>query len=71
MTQGTPDTNISTEHQKEGDALRPSDTLDRGQANEEDEGAPQARPGADPAFGRSTIDTPHPDDKLSREEPSK
>lgn len=33
MTQGTPDTNISTEHQKEGDALKPSDTLDRGQTN--------------------------------------
>jgi len=27
--------NLSTEHQKEGDARRPSDTLDRGQKNEQ------------------------------------
>jgi hypothetical protein len=27
--------NISTEHQKEGDARRPSDTLDKGQPSEE------------------------------------
>lgn len=27
--------NISTEHQKEGDARRPSDTLDKGQSNEQ------------------------------------
>jgi hypothetical protein len=27
--------NISTEHQKEGDAHRPSDTLDKGQPNEQ------------------------------------
>lgn len=26
---GTPQHNLSTEHQKEGDATRPSDTLDR------------------------------------------
>lgn len=38
----TPDRNISTEHQKEGDARRPSDTLNReqtdvqGQENVED-----------------------------------
>ncbi|OWK28745.1 hypothetical protein [Sphingomonas dokdonensis] len=35
---GTTDTtrsNISTEHQKEGDARRPSDTLDKGQPNEQ------------------------------------
>lgn len=28
---GTNETNLSTEHQREGDARRPSDTLDRGQ----------------------------------------
>lgn len=27
--------NLSTEHQREGDARRPSDTLDKGQPNEE------------------------------------
>ena len=30
--------NISTEHQEEGDAKRPSDTLDRDQAPPEDDG---------------------------------
>ena len=27
--------NLSTEHQKDGDAMRPSDTLDQGQHNEQ------------------------------------
>lgn len=27
--------NLSTEHQKEGDAMRPSETLDKGQKNEQ------------------------------------
>ncbi|WP_197420625.1 hypothetical protein [Sphingomonas sp. CCH5-D11] len=27
--------NLSTEHQKEGDAMRPSDTLDKGQPNKQ------------------------------------
>ncbi|ONF96954.1 hypothetical protein [Sphingomonas jeddahensis] len=27
--------NLSTEHQKDGDAMRPSDTLDKGQGNEQ------------------------------------
>ena len=27
--------NLSTEHQRDGDARRPSDTLDKGQPNEE------------------------------------
>lgn len=27
--------NLSTEHQREGDARRPSDTLDKGQPNDE------------------------------------
>lgn len=30
-TETQPDPNISTEHQRDGDARRPSDTLDRGQ----------------------------------------
>ena len=34
-TEETRDPNISTEHQRDGDARRPSDTLDRGQPNEE------------------------------------
>ncbi|THD36408.1 MAG: hypothetical protein E7773_07655 [Sphingomonas sp.] len=35
----TPDSaNISTEHQEEGDARRPSDTLDRDQPPPEDDG---------------------------------
>ena len=33
-TQTQPDPNISTEHQREGDARRPSDSLDRGQTND-------------------------------------
>ncbi|WP_448658948.1 hypothetical protein ACPVPU_00480 [Sphingomonas sp. CJ99] len=35
-TQGAP--NISTEHQRPGDAGMPSDTLDRGRPQEEDDG---------------------------------
>lgn len=34
-TTETRDPNLSTEHQKPGDARRPSDTLDRGQHDEE------------------------------------
>ncbi|WP_375421819.1 hypothetical protein [uncultured Sphingomonas sp.] len=32
--------NLSTEHQRDGDAQRPSDTLDRGQTSEEGRDAP-------------------------------
>lgn len=32
---GTSASNISTEHQRKGDALKPSDTLDKGQPQEE------------------------------------
>jgi hypothetical protein len=35
VTTETERPNLSTEHQKKGDALRPSDTLDKGQKNEE------------------------------------
>jgi hypothetical protein len=34
-TNETRDPNLSTEHQKSGDARRPSDTLDKDQPNEE------------------------------------
>ena len=34
-TTETQDPNLSTEHQQHGDARRPSDTLDKGQPNEE------------------------------------
>ncbi len=34
---GTKDANLSTEHQREGDARLPSDTLDRGQPTTEGE----------------------------------
>jgi hypothetical protein len=34
-TTGGRSTNLSTEHQKEGDARQPGDTLDRGQGNKE------------------------------------
>lgn len=38
------DTNLSTEHQNEGDALRPSDTLDRRQPeNSEGQDAPKRK----------------------------
>jgi hypothetical protein len=39
-----PDKNLSTEHQNEGDARRPSDTLDRGQpASTEGQDAPKRK----------------------------
>ena len=34
-TEETERPNLSTEHQQDGDARRPSDTLDKGQPNEE------------------------------------
>ncbi|MBB4618624.1 hypothetical protein [Sphingomonas abaci] len=34
-TQDTKDPNLSTEHQRDGDARRPSDTLDKGQPDQE------------------------------------
>lgn len=34
-TEVTKDPNLSTEHQQDGDARRPSDTLDKGQPNQE------------------------------------
>ena len=34
-TAATDRPNLSTEHQQDGDARRPSDTLDKGQPNEE------------------------------------
>lgn len=34
-TTETRNPNLSTEHQREGDARRPSETLDKGQPNEE------------------------------------
>jgi hypothetical protein len=40
---GTKDANLSTEHQREGDARLPSDTLDRGQATTEGENAPKRK----------------------------
>lgn len=36
--------NISTEHQKDGDARKPSDTLDRGQKAETDHTTTQPKP---------------------------
>ena len=35
-TRHTDDPNLSTEHQRGGDARRPSDTLDRGQPTDEE-----------------------------------
>ncbi|MCT8002329.1 hypothetical protein NZL82_10605 [Sphingomonas sanguinis] len=35
--------NLSTEHQKDGDARRPSDTLDRGQDSTEGQDAPKRK----------------------------
>ncbi len=35
-TSETERANLSTEHQREGDARRPSETLDRGQPNQEE-----------------------------------
>lgn len=41
------DTNLSTGHQNEGDARRPSDTLDRGQ--------PESTEGRDPPKRKSSL----------------
>jgi hypothetical protein len=35
--------NLSTEHQKEGDARRPGDTLDKGQTSTEGQDAPKRK----------------------------
>lgn len=35
--------NLSTEHQHDGDARRPSDTLDRGQPSDEGRDAPKRK----------------------------
>ncbi len=35
--------NLSTEHQKKGDARRPSDTLDKGTSSTEGEDAPKRK----------------------------
>jgi hypothetical protein len=35
--------NLSTEHQRDGDARRPSDTLDKGQASTEGQDAPKRK----------------------------
>ena len=37
-TEATDNPNVSTEHQKQGDARRPSDTLDREQSPPQDDG---------------------------------
>ena len=47
---GTPDHNLSTEHQKHGDATRPSDTLDREPARTP---AGQPRPTSTPTDERA------------------
>lgn len=43
-TKTQPAPNISTEHQEEGDARHPSDTLDRGQSRKTDHTTTQPRP---------------------------
>ena len=35
--------NLSTEHQKQGDARRPADTLDKGQTSTEGQDAPKRK----------------------------
>jgi hypothetical protein len=42
-TTGTDTPNVSTEHQKEGDARRPSDTLNKGAPSTEGENAPKRK----------------------------
>ena len=42
-TEVTADPTLSTEHQRDGDARRPSDTLDRGQPSHEGEDAPKRK----------------------------
>lgn len=42
-TSETRNPNLSTEHQRDGDARRPSDTLDRGQSGTEGQDAPKRK----------------------------
>lgn len=42
-TTKTRDPNLSTEHQRDGDARRPSDTLDKGQDSIEGQDAPKRK----------------------------
>lgn len=42
-TTETRDPNLSTEHQRDGDARRPRDTLDRGQPSTEGQDAPKQK----------------------------
>jgi hypothetical protein len=42
-TTETRDPNLSTEHQRDGDARRPSDTLDRGRSSTEGQDAPKRK----------------------------
>ena len=42
-TSATDKPNLSTEHQRQGDARRPSDTLDRGQPDHEGQTAPKRK----------------------------
>jgi len=42
-TTETRDPNLSTEHQRDGDARRPSDTLDKGQDSTEGQDAPKRK----------------------------
>ncbi|KQS04001.1 hypothetical protein ASG11_06835 [Sphingomonas sp. Leaf357] len=56
QTTTQPSPELSTEHQKEGDARSPSDTLDRGQ-----EGTPGGQPVEDVA-DRTNVSTVKPED---------
>lgn len=42
-TELTENPNLSTEHQRDGDGRRPSDTLDRGQPSTEGQDAPKRK----------------------------
>ncbi len=42
-TSETKNPNLSTDHQRDGDARRPSDTLDKGQTSTEGQDAPKRK----------------------------
>ena len=50
-TETQPNPNISTEHQRDGDARRPSDTLDRGQQTDHTETQPRPNLSTEPRDG--------------------
>ena len=57
-TETQPNPNLSTEHQRDGDARRPSDTLDRGQQTGRTETQPRPNLSTEPRDASTDDDQP-------------